>query len=220
MQGFPNRGCRVYQIPGDLSRPARPSTELVRYQNFHKALLAQESAERLQFLLTRSQTPASPLPPPTVVEDSAPDTTEMGLPTRSAVTAPLVASIKSVPSTVGRSTGIPYPKLRAARPALVPTVVEQPVIDPQHAQTDSFSEVERAISAARTSVSAADTRPSDNATPSRERVRAAAALVADARHAWTTMRGEVQQMLTQMQRELAVEAQSQLATLANKPRET
>ena len=216
-QRFPNRGGR-YRIPGDLSRPARPSRETVRYQNFHEALLAQGAEERLQFLLARSQTPASPQ-----IEHGAPDTNaRMGASLASTPTAPspaqsvstpLVKSIRSVPSAIGRSTGMASPRLHAAKVS-VPRSVEPQVIDSQSARTGSFAEVERAIGAARASISVAGT-PSSGAATSRERVKAAAALVAAARHAWTAMRGEVQEMLTQMQHELAVEAQSQIAAFAN-----
>ena len=202
--GFPNRGGKIYKVPGDLSRRPAESAESKLYARTHAALLQQDRVERAQFVHVRSHPeymahahPSASGPSHRLYDADIP--VEASSPGRA---TPLVNRISvSHQSRIGQTT---------AR-------VNGTGTDPQASANGAcaapdamLASCEVALTDASKSVQAASTaKPATR----KQALEAAAAMVADAKEAHSRLRGEIKDSLTAMQKQMEDDMQRQLVSL-------
>jgi len=221
---FPSRGTQnVYRVPGDLSRPSRPTLEEQQYSRVNETLVAQFADEREEFVRVRSDPAASAALPSNMRLASSRASTAAVIPRP---VTPLVSGISCRQSQMsalishGKSRedriSAVSPRGAAVLPRGAAVSPRGAVVSPRGVASAKppdppdviLARYEQMLAQASGSVCVAK-----SSQPSRQQVAAAAAHVAEAKKAFATMRGEVVESLNAMKQQMARDVQDGLAKL-------
>ena len=222
---FPSRGTQnVYRVPGDLSRPSRPTIEEQQYARVNETLVAQYAHEREEFVRVRSDPTASAALPSNMRAVASPRASTAAVLPRPAT--PLVSGISCRQSQMsalmshGKSredrTPAVSPRSAAVSPRGVAMSPRGAVVSPRNVASAKppdqpdviLARYEQMLAQASGSV-----RLAKSSQPSRQQVAAAAAHVAEAKKAFATMRSEVVESLNAVKQQMERDVQDGLAKL-------